>query len=96
MEDWMAEPKPAGRLPIVDTAPSADQVTDYDRVHAATYLRLLDAVDAAASWTEISQILLEINPKGEPARAMRRYESHLARAQWLANHGYRDLLRGRP
>jgi len=82
-----------GHLPVADSAPSADHVTDYDRAHAVTYLRLLDAVESKALWAEITQILLEIDPKGEPERAMRRYESHLARAQWLANHGYRDLLR---
>lgn len=84
----------AKRQPIADTAPSAEHVTDYDRAHAATYLRLLDAVEANAPWAEIAQVVLEIDAANEPERARGRYESHLARARWLAEHGYRDLLRG--
>jgi hypothetical protein len=29
----------------------------------------------------------------EPDRARQAFESHLARARWMANEGYRDLLR---
>lgn len=82
----------AGRPSVADTAPSAEHVTDYDHAHAAMYLRLLDAVEAKASWEEIAQALLEIDAACEPERARRRYETHLARAQWLTSHGYRDLL----
>ena len=37
--------------------------------------------------------VLHIDPSRERERARRAWESHLARAKWLTEHGYRDLLR---
>jgi hypothetical protein len=62
-------------------------VTDYDRAHLPTYLRLLDATSEGAPWEEVARVVLE------PDRARRAHETHLARARWLTEHGYRDLLR---
>ena len=39
------------------------------------------------------RIVLHIDPSREPQRARRSWASHLARAKWLTEHGYRDLLR---
>ncbi|HQT62087.1 DNA -binding domain-containing protein [Acidiphilium sp.] len=78
---------------IADAAPNATHVTDYDRSHAALYLRLLDAADEGAPWEEAAHIVLGIDPAREPARARSAYESHLARARWLTAQGYRDLLK---
>ena len=78
---------------IADAAPNATHVTDYDRSHAALYLRLLDAADEGAPWDEAAHIVLVIDPAREPARARSAYESHLARARWLTAQGYRDLLK---
>ena len=72
--------------------PSA-QVTDYDRAHLPTYLRLLDATSEGAPWEEVARIVLDLDPALEPDRARRAHETHLARARWLTEHGYRDLLR---
>lgn len=41
-----------------------------------------------------SRIVLRLDTALEPDRARRSFESHLARAKWLAGQGYRDLLRG--
>ncbi|MEY9981568.1 hypothetical protein ABH995_000905 [Bradyrhizobium yuanmingense] len=79
---------------IADLAPSALELTSYDREHAVTYMRLLDAVADNADWREIARIVLGLDPTVEPDRARRTFESHLARAKWLTGHGYRDLLRG--
>lgn len=79
--------------PIVVIAPTQEQVTDYDRAHLATYLRLLDAASEGAPWEDVARIVLGIDPTGEPDRARQAYETHLARARWLSEHGYRDLLR---
>jgi len=46
-----------------------------------------------ADWTEVARIVLHIDPSREPARAWRAWESHLARAKWMTEHGYRRLLR---
>ena len=79
--------------PIADTAPTAAQVTDYDRAHLPTYLRLLDATSEGAPWEEVARVVLDLDPALEPDRARRAHETHLARARWLTEHGYRDLLR---
>jgi hypothetical protein len=91
VEAWMAE-DPA-RHTFADTAPTEDGVTEYDRAHVVTYLRLLDAVADGAAWAEVARLVLGVDPVKEPARAKSRYDSHLARARWMTEHGYRDLLR---
>lgn len=88
-------PQPPLDPPVADEAPDADVLTGYDEEHLVTYLRLLDADAEGADWTEAARIVLHIDPSREPARARRAWASHLARARWLTEHGYRHLLRGR-
>ena len=78
-----------------DRAPSGE-LTDYDREHAALYLRLLDADAEGADWREVARIVLKADPAKEPERAKRMWASHLARARWMTETGYRHLLRGGP
>jgi hypothetical protein len=78
---------------VADTAPKVSELTPYDHKHLITYLRLLDADAEGADWQEVAQIVLHINPEREPARARRAFDSHLARAKWMTEHGYRHLLR---
>ena len=80
--------------PIADAAPSADGITDYDRLHLVTYLRLLDADAEGAEPGEVAHIVLGIDPSIEPERALRVHASHLARARWMTEHGYRHLVLG--
>jgi len=87
-------PQPPLDPPVTDRAPEADVPTGYDEEHLISYLRLLDADAAGADWAEVARIVLHIDPSREPERARRSWESHLARAKWLTEHGYRDLLRG--
>jgi hypothetical protein len=79
--------------PVADRAPDGDALTSYDQEHLVTYLRLLDAEADGADWTEAARIVLKIDPSREPERARRAWESHLARAKWISDGGYRDLLR---
>jgi hypothetical protein len=82
---------------VEDLAPDEPTLTPYDEQHAVTYVRLLDAEKANADWQEVVRIVLHIDPAAEPTRARGAYESHLARAKWVARHGYRELLtRGWP
>ena len=69
-------------------------LTVYDEQHMITYLRLLDADADGADWREVAQIVLHIDPAQEPDRAREAFDSHLARAKWMTEHGYRQLLRG--
>ena len=80
--------------PVSDTAPTAGILTSYDEQHLVTYLRLLDAEAAGADWREVARIVLHIDPAREPDRAQRAWDSHLARARWMTENGYRQLLRG--
>ena len=90
----MIMPTPPLDPPVADQAPMAGDLTGYDQEHLVTYLRLLDADAAGAEWTEVARIVLHIDASREPERARRAFQSHLARAKWMTEHGYRDLLRG--
>lgn len=76
-----------------DRAPDASHVTDYDERHHRTYWRLLDAAEENADWREVVQIVFGIDPAAEPERARLVYDSHLARARWMCEAGYRHYLR---
>lgn len=84
-----------GTTPISDLAPQSDELTDYDHAHMTLYLRLFDAAESGASLQEVSEILFGIDAAEEPERAKKMYDSHLARARWMTEHGYRKLLEGR-
>jgi hypothetical protein len=79
---------------VDDTAPTDTALTVYDEQHIITYLRLLDADAVRADWRKVARIVLHIDPDREPDRARHAFDSHLARAKWMTEHGYRLLLRG--
>ncbi|MGJ4922783.1 MULTISPECIES: DNA -binding domain-containing protein [unclassified Bradyrhizobium] len=79
---------------VADLAPTDSVLTAYDEEHAVTYLRLLDAASEGADWEEVARLVLHIDPVNEPQRARRAFDSHLARARWMSEKGYHQLLRG--
>lgn len=79
---------------VADIAPSGSALTAYDEEHLVTYLRLLDADAEGADWRDVARIVLHRDPESDRARTA--FESHLARAKWMTEHGYRQLLRGGP
>lgn len=79
---------------VANVAPTDPALTGYDQEHLVTYLRLLDADTEGADWREVARIVLHIDPDREPDRARHAFDSHLARAKWMTEHGYRHLLRG--
>ncbi|WFU32398.1 DUF2285 domain-containing protein [Bradyrhizobium brasilense] len=81
-------------LTVDDIAPSGANLTVYDEEHLATYWRLLDADAEGADWQEVARVVLHVDPAREWDRARRAFDSHLARAKWMADYGYRQLLRG--
>jgi hypothetical protein len=81
------------RVAFADQPPQSQSMTDYDRQHLALYARLLDAAEEGAEWTEVVRVLFGLDPNREHERARRVHDSHLARARWMTDHGYRDLLR---
>ena len=86
--------QPALDPDVADVAPNESVLTTYDEQHLVTYWRLLDAEAAGADWKEVTRLVLHIDPDREPVRARNAFDSHLARARWMADHGYRHLLRG--
>lgn len=73
--------------------PNSAELTAYDRTHMKLYLRLLDADADDANWQEVVQVLFDIDPDADPDRARHIHDTHLARARWMTEHGYRHLLR---
>lgn len=88
----MAKPKVDPE--IADEVPWSEKLTEYDEEHLVTYLRLLDAEKDSATEEEMARIILRIDPCDEPKRARSALKSHLARAHWMTEHGYRHLLKG--
>lgn len=78
-----------------DTAPSGDNLTDYDRTHIQLYARLLDASADGADWREVVKVLFGIDPDRDSDRARHVHATHLERAHWMARTGYKHLLRQR-
>jgi len=78
---------------IADVAPAGPALTEYDEEHMITYMRVLDADQQGVDWREVSRIVLRIDPDIEPDRARLAFESHLSRARWMTEQGYRHLLR---
>ena len=76
-----------------DCPPASDVVTSYDERHFVTYLRLLDAAAEAADWREVVRIVFGLDPEVNPDRARLVHDAHLARAKWMTEMGFRDLLR---
>ena len=81
---------------LADAPPAANHVTDYDRSHVKTYLRLLDAAAEGADWQEVAALVLGLDVAADPDHTRRVHEAHLARARWMTTTGYRDFLVGKP
>jgi Uncharacterized conserved protein (DUF2285) len=86
--------KPPPDPDVADIAPTEAVLTTYDEEHIMTYLRLLDADAEGADWREVARLVLHIDPVAERDRAKAAFDTHLARAKWMTEHGYRHLLRG--
>ena len=77
---------------IADEVPWSELITGYDEAHFVVYLRLLDASADGASTDEMARVVLGIDPDRERARAEKAVASHLGRARWMTEKGYRHLL----
>lgn len=82
-------------FPFKDSPPLTDRVNAYDEAHFATYLRLLDAAEEGADWREVAKVVFGLDVDADPERARCMHDSHLARARWMTEKGYRHLLEPR-
>lgn len=78
---------------FLDEPPPGQTLTSYDREHMKLYMRLLDAERDGADWREAVQVLFGLDPDREPVRSRTVHDSHLARAHWMTETGYRELVR---
>ncbi len=83
-------------LELADEPPDLEEITAYDRGHFATYLSLLYAAGEGHSEEKMALDVLGIDLANEPDRVRHMLRSHLERARWLANSGYKYLLEGNP
>lgn len=88
-------PNPLPQEPIVDDVPWSEGLTAYDQAHLIVYLRLLDAAADGATADEMARVVLGIDPREEPQRAQKSLASHLRRARWMTEHGFKHLLEPR-
>ena len=85
-------PQPSVDPRVADEAPSTPELTNYDYELLICYLRLLDTEAEGADWREVARVVLKTDPDKEYVRAKRMYDTHLARARWMTEQGYRQLL----
>lgn len=78
-----------------DSPPLTSRVNAYDELHLATYLRLLDASEDGVDWRDVVRIVFGVDVTIDPERARHVHDSHLARARWMTEIGYRHLLEPR-
>lgn len=75
--------------PFEDMPPESTTLTEYD---VTTYLRLLDAAREGTQWEEVARVVFGLDPVRDRERAQRVHDRHLARARWMTEHGYWNLL----
>jgi hypothetical protein len=56
---------------------------------------LLMAEEEGADWSEVVNVIFGLDAAQEPTRAKTVHESHLARARWMTEAGFRHLLEPR-
>lgn len=76
-----------------DEPPHSSVLTPYDRAHMTLYMRLLDAARDGADWRDAVRTLFDLDAVSDPQRARMVHDTHLARARWMTESGYRQLVR---
>jgi Uncharacterized conserved protein (DUF2285) len=79
---------------FLDEPPESAVLTEYDKAHTTLYMRLLDADADGADWREVVSVLFNLTPADDPKGARHVHDTHLARARWMTEQGYRQLVRG--
>ena len=85
-------PRASASTPVASYAPLNATITAYDRSHLLSYARLIDAVTAGEDWRQVARLVLGLDVDSNPSAAIACFESHLARARWIANEGFQQLI----
>jgi Uncharacterized conserved protein (DUF2285) len=80
------------RQAFQDEPPTSSVLTPYDRAHMTLYMRLLDAARDGADWRDAVCTLFGLDVSQDPQRARLVHDAHLARARWMTESGYRQLV----
>lgn len=64
-----------------ENPPAGARLTAYDREHLWSYLRLLDAEAAGATWQEVVYDLFKLDPASDSERLQRMHAANLARVR---------------
>jgi hypothetical protein len=78
---------------LASAPPGGDALTEYDRAHLVTYLKLLDAEAMSVDWQATARNVLALDPEVDVEEAQRVYAAHLARARWMTRVGFRQFLK---
>lgn len=78
---------------VANEVPWSQSLTEYDRQHLVTYLRLLDAESDGASPAEMARVILGLDVDKAPEQALRITERHLERARWMTQEGFVEFLK---
>jgi hypothetical protein len=92
-EESRMKEKPEFDDEVDDEAPTEITITPYDERHFIIYLRLLDADAQNIDWRQVARDILLREPSSETGRVKHCWASHLARARWMSEQGYRQLIR---
>ncbi|RWK47483.1 hypothetical protein [Mesorhizobium sp.] len=90
--EYRAVTKVTPKPELQEEVPWYDSLTAYDKQHFATYMGLLVAAAEDATYEEMAQLILGIDPVEEPERARIAARSHLDRANWMVTTGHRELF----
>lgn len=77
---------------LLDEPPWSQFVTVYDEVHFELYAQLLDADAAGIDCDEIVERFLKIDMANSARCGRDILNSHLKRARWMTEVGYKQLL----
>ncbi|AQR61855.1 hypothetical protein BZG35_09475 [Brevundimonas sp. LM2] len=72
--------------------PTGTELTDFDRDHVKTYLRLLDAESAGADPSSVIGTVLRFPAETSEDQAVAAHSRYLQRAQWMSAEGYLPLI----
>jgi hypothetical protein len=85
-------PHPSNSVPL-EAPPDAATLTEFDRLYATLYIRLLDADAAGVDWKTASRRILNLDPTGDEDQVKSVFDRFLARAKWMTQVGYALLLK---
>lgn len=79
--------------PSIEPPTDSPTLTEFDRLYATIYLRLLDADAAGVDWKTASSQILNLNPADDCDHAKSVFDRFLVRARWMTEVGYEALLK---